>query len=65
VSIPLNIVTSTHANRASADPELSPVRLNDRFLAGEQIALDPIETASIQGAHQELALTFETRGANE
>jgi hypothetical protein len=65
VSIPLNIVSSTHANRASADPELSPARLNDRFLAGERIALDSIKVSAICGAHQELALEFERRDAGE
>jgi hypothetical protein len=64
VSIPLNIVSTTHANRAGTNPELSPVRLNDRFLAGERIAIDSIEASSICGAHQELALAFESRGAS-
>lgn len=65
VSIPMNIVSSTHANRASANPELSPATLNERFLAGERIALDSIKASSIRGAHQELALTFEPQGAHK
>jgi len=63
VSIPLNIVSSTHANRASKKPELSPLRLNDRFLAGERIALESIDASSICAAHQELPLKFEARDA--
>jgi hypothetical protein len=63
VSIPLNIVSSTHANRASMNPQLSAAVLNDRFLAGERVSLDSIDASSICGAHQELALEFEPRGA--
>jgi hypothetical protein len=62
VSIPLNIVSSTHTNRASANPELSPASLNYRFLAGERISLDSIEASSVCGAHQEFALDFEPHG---
>jgi hypothetical protein len=61
VSIPVNVVTTTHANRAGVQPSLSPEALNARFLAGERIALDEMDFRSVQGAHQEIRLAFERR----
>jgi hypothetical protein len=59
VSIPANIVSSTHKNRASADTDLSPAALNERFLRGERIDFTSMDFSSIRGAHQEVALRFE------
>jgi hypothetical protein len=64
VSIPVNAVGSVRTNRVGSNPDFSPTTLNRRFLNGEQIALDSIEGSSIRGAHQELALAFEPRGAD-
>jgi hypothetical protein len=62
VSIPVNVVSSTHANRAGRDPKLSPEALNARFLAGERIALEAMDFGSVRGAHQEIPLAFERSG---
>lgn len=58
VSIPANIVTSTHTNRAGTDPELSPSALNERFLAGQRIDAGAMDFSSVRGAHQEIPLVF-------
>jgi len=58
VSIPVNIVSATHANRAGADPEMAPEVLNARFLAGERIDLDAMDFGDVRGAHQEIPLAF-------
>jgi len=60
VSIPANIVSETHANRASTDAALSPDVLNDRFLAGERIDLDGLDFTGVRGAHCEVPLAFES-----
>ena len=65
VSIPVNIVTSTHENRAGSDPALSPDALNARFLAGERIDLDAMDFSQIRGAHQEVQLRFRAAGGSE
>jgi hypothetical protein len=61
VSIPANIVTSTHTNRASAEASFSPTALNERFLRGERIDFSSMDFSSIHGAHQEIPLRFEAR----
>jgi hypothetical protein len=58
VSIPLNVVSGTHLNRAGGDPEMSPEALNARFLAGERIDLDAMDFSAVRGAHQEIPLVF-------
>lgn len=58
VSIPVNIVTSSHTNRAGTDPGSSPEALNARFLAGERIDLAAMDFSAIRGAHQEVTLKF-------
>jgi hypothetical protein len=60
VSLPVNIVTTTHSNRAGADPGLSAEALNSRFLAGERIDLEAMDFSAVRGAHQEIALKFTT-----
>lgn len=60
VSLPVNVVTTTHANRAGADPGLSPEALNARFLSGERIDLEAMDFSDVRGAHQEIALEFKT-----
>lgn len=59
VSIPANIVSSTHRNRASAEVSMSAEELNIRFLAGERIDLDAMDFSSVRSAHQEVPLLFE------
>lgn len=63
VSLPVNIVSTTHINRAGTDPELSPEGLNTRFLAGERIDLDAMDFGAVRGAHQEIPLAFKSSGA--
>jgi hypothetical protein len=58
VSIPVNVVSSTHENRAGGDPELAPEALNARFLAGERIDFQAMDFSSVRGAHQEVPLVF-------
>ncbi|MFL5915902.1 MAG: hypothetical protein ACJ752_09715 [Gaiellaceae bacterium] len=58
VSIPVNIVSGTHTNRAGGDPEMSPQALNARFLAGERIDLDAMDFSGVRAAHQEIPLVF-------
>jgi hypothetical protein len=58
VSIPANIVTSSHSNRAAARPEWSAEVLNRRFLAGERVDLEALDFSNVIGAHQEIALRF-------
>ncbi len=61
VSIPVNVVSSTHTNLAGTDPALSAQALNARFLAGEQFALDAMDFSAVRGAHQEIPLKFEPK----
>jgi hypothetical protein len=61
VSIPANVVSATHANRASEEPGWSADALNARFLRGERIDLDAMDFAAVYGAHQEIELAFESR----
>lgn len=58
VSIPANIVSSTHQNRAGVAASMSPEALNSRFLAGERIDLDAMDFSCIRSAHQETPLLF-------
>jgi hypothetical protein len=58
VSIPANVVTTTHANRASSDPESSPEALNRRFLAGERIDPERMDFSGVDAAHQEIDFAF-------
>ena len=58
VSIPVNVVSGTHGNRAGGDPEMSPNALNARFLAGERIDLEAMDFSAVRGAHQEIPLVF-------
>jgi hypothetical protein len=58
VSIPANVVSATHRNRASENPEWSAEALNARFIARERIDLDAMDFSDVRGAHQEVALVF-------
>ena len=58
VSLPLNVVTSTHRNRADNTTEYSALGLNARFLTGEYIDLDTMDFSHVIGAHQLLPLIF-------
>jgi hypothetical protein len=58
VSLPLNIVTSTHRNRSADEAALSPSALNERFLAGERLDLDAMDFSAIRGTHQVVELAF-------
>ncbi len=62
VSIPVNIVSATHLNRAGTAPEMSSEALNARFLAGERIDLDAMDFRAVRGAHQEIPLVFTGTG---
>jgi hypothetical protein len=61
VGIPANIVTTTHRNRSSQNPEWSPDALNARLLAGEHIDLESMDFSRVRGAHQEVPLVFASR----
>ena len=61
VSIPANIVSTTHRNRAQASDATSPEALNARLLEGERIDLDAMDFSAIRGAHQDIPYAF-TRG---
>jgi hypothetical protein len=58
VSIPANIVSSTHQNPSGANPAWSAEALNRRFLAGERLDLKAMDFSAIQGAHQDVLLAF-------
>jgi hypothetical protein len=58
VSIPANVVSPTHRNRASDDAELSPEVLNARYLVGERIDLERMNFSGITSAHQEVPFAF-------
>ena len=58
-SIPVNVVSSTHENRAGGNAELAPQALNARFLAGERIDIEATDFSDVRGAHQEIPLVFE------
>jgi hypothetical protein len=58
VSIPANVVSSTHQNLAGGNPEWTPHALNLRFLAGERIDLEAMDFSTVRGAHQEIPLVF-------
>jgi hypothetical protein len=58
VSIPANVVTSTHRNRSTNRADWSPAVLNRRFLAGERIDLDAMEFLRVNGAHCDIPLRF-------
>jgi hypothetical protein len=58
VSIPANIVSSTHRNRARDDAVTSPAVLNARFLAGERIDTEAMDFSAVRGAHQDIPYAF-------
>lgn len=58
VSVPANIVSSTHRNRASQNEAWSPNVLNARFLDGERIDVDAMDFSAVRSAHQEIPLAF-------
>jgi hypothetical protein len=58
VSIPANIVSSTHRNRAREDAGTSPRALNARFLAGDRIDVEAMDFSLVRGAHQDIAYVF-------
>ncbi len=60
VSIPVNVVTSTHRNRSADRADWSPAVLNQRFLRGERIDLDAMDFSRVNGAHCDIALRLAT-----
>jgi hypothetical protein len=58
VSVPVNVVTDSIANRSGVDPRFAPEALNDLFLQGVRIDLDGIDFTNVHAAHQELAIAF-------
>lgn len=58
VSVPMNIVTTTHLNRAGSDLRLSAEALNARFLAGERIDCEAMDFSGVRAAHQEIPVAF-------
>jgi hypothetical protein len=60
VSIPANVVTATHRNRAGQNPAWSAEALNARFLAGDRIDLESMDFSNIRAAHQEVPLIFKS-----
>src|SRR5207244_9482623 len=56
-NIPANRVQDTHQNRHMG--LATPEELNERFLAGERIALEPIERVQNVAPHHEMALEWE------
>lgn len=58
VTIPANIVTSTHVNRASTDVALSAEALNHRYLSGQRIDIDAMDFSAVRGAHDEVSYVF-------
>ena len=58
VSLPVNIVASTHRNRFEADRALTPEALNRRFVAGERIDLDSMDFTAVDGAHAVVPYAF-------
>lgn len=59
VGMPLNIVNVSHPNRHVG--ETSPLELNERYLAGEQISLDTIDADKVNAAHTPFELKWEKR----
>ena len=58
VSLPVNVVASTHRNRFEADRALTPEALNRRFVAGERIDLDSMDFTAVDGAHAVVPFAF-------
>lgn len=58
VSIPANVVSATHRNRAGDNAATSPEALNSCFLAGERIDLGAMDFSAVVGAHQEIPYVF-------
>jgi hypothetical protein len=61
LSIPANLVNSTHENRTSGNPALSAEALNARFLDGDRIQIDQMDFAAVRAAHQEVPFVFSSR----
>ena len=57
VSIPVNVVSSSHRNRSGGEPD-DRHRAQRAFLANERIDLDAMDFASVRAAHHELTLEF-------
>ena len=58
VSLPLNRVNTTHANRYAENPWWSPERLNERYLLGERFNLKAMDFSTIEAAHQIVIPSF-------
>lgn len=54
VGVPANVVTTTHANRNSAEPEFSSRELNRRYVGGERVSLDGMDFSHVNAAHCEI-----------
>lgn len=61
VGIPVNRVNQTHPNRCGDRHPFSEDDLCQRYIAGERIALDQLDTSDVRGAHQEIQFVFESR----
>jgi hypothetical protein len=58
VSVPANVVSATHRNRAADNPDWSAEELNSRFLNGARIDSSSMDFSRVVGAHQEVPLAF-------
>lgn len=58
VSLPINRVNETHANRAGTAFQADPDDLARRYLAGQRINLEKTVTSVPQGPHEEYVLRF-------
>lgn len=54
ISVPANVVNTTHPNRKSEMKGQSPAFLNDRYLGGERIQFDQLDFSGVHAAHHEL-----------
>ena len=58
VSLPINRVNHTHANRAGTAFQADPDELARRYLAGHRIDLEKTVTSVPRGPHEEYGLQF-------
>lgn len=58
VGIPANRTSLQSGVRNSGDPELSAESLNERWLAGGRLTLEPLDLGLVDGAHAELPLRW-------
>ena len=61
VTIPANIVTTTHENRAMNLPATDPRFLNERFVEGGRLSLKSVDSRKVNAAHCEFPLNWEKK----